>query len=150
MIPELARPQNVSPITIPLPSCDKAFCVKDVRFEHPRKAHLPMLVTDSGIVSVVKEEQFSKALYPILVIFPKKEIEDNELQFEKVKSPIEVTPTGTINDVNLEQPEKEVILVRVSGRLIDSRALQPDNGPTPIVTLCEGIVILVIVFFWLI
>ena len=78
------------------------------------------------------------------------EIEDNELHPLNVPSPIEVTPTGTTNEVNLEQRAKDVILVRVSGRLIDSRALQSDKGPTPIVTLCEGIVILVIVFFWLI
>ena len=51
------------------PPIDKtpAPIVNDCKFEQPKKAEFPMLVTLLGMVTEVKEEQSAKALPPMLV-----------------------------------------------------------------------------------
>ena len=72
-----------------------------LRFLHPYKAPLPMEVTESGIVNVVRREQLTNALSPMkatelgIVNVVRREQSENAL------SPMEVTDLGIVNEVRL-------------------------------------------------
>ena len=72
-----------------------------LRFLHPYKAPLPMEVTESGIVNVVRREQFQNAQSPMeeteLVIVNEVRL----VQLSNALSPMVVTESGIVNEVRL-------------------------------------------------
>ena len=70
-----------------------------VREEHQENASSPMLVTLSGIVTLVREKQFSKASSPMLVTLSGIVMSVREEHQENARSPMLVTPFGIVIDL---------------------------------------------------
>jgi len=80
--------------------------VTKTRDSHQLKAEKPMEVTPTGMVTTMREEQPLKASSPMVVTLLGMVMEGREEQEEKADSPMLVTPTGMATEVREAHPEK--------------------------------------------
>lgn len=80
--------------------------VTKTRDSHQLKAEKPMEVTPTGMVTTMREEQSLKASSPMVVTLLGMVMEGREEQEEKADSPMLVTPTGMATEVREAHPEK--------------------------------------------
>ena len=116
--------------------------VKEIQLE---KAPIPIIATESGIDTLVNEPQLSKAPCPIVVTDLGIMMLVNELQFEKAPFPIIRTEQGIVMLVKELQFEKVLFLICVTefGIVTLVSALQFEKALWPITVTELGIVMLI-------
>lgn len=112
----------------------------EVNSAQPENTELPITLTDSGIVTEVKEHPL-KAVYPIETTELGMSIDVNAEHPSKAEEPIEVTDSGIFTDVSDSQRVNRPSLIDVKelGRTIDERDTQAINALRPIVVTEFGI-----------
>ena len=121
------------------------FHVKSFIPEHPSNALASMVVTEYGILTLLRPVHPEKVLFSIDVMVLGRSMEVSPLQSRNAQEPIEVTELGIVTSVRLVQPENAELPIVMTelGRSMEVSPLQFSNAYPPMEVTELGIVTLV-------